>query len=153
MWCVQWRWLPDPAGDAGVAHLDSSTLCPRDCPVAKLMRMIRTVSSRSLMLPMYSQESGTGRKTVLRRHILRNALVPVLTLLSLHSGSLLTGALVTEKVFDRPGLGTLLLDAVSARNYAVVQGTVIVMAVLYTFTIPSRIFCMDGSTPNRVEDG
>ena len=60
-------------------------------------------------------------------------MVPVLTILSLQFASLLTGAIVTEKVFGRPGLGTLLLDAVSTRNYPVVQGTVILMAGLYTF--------------------
>ena len=64
-------------------------------------------------------------------HALRNALLPVITVAGLQFGSLLTGAIVTEKVFARPGLGTTLIDAINERNYAVVQGTVLVIAVIY----------------------
>ena len=134
--CIQWRWLPDPAGGMrGLSTLILPAFVLGTALSAKLMRMIRTSVLEVTHAPhvLAARSRGLGEQTILRRHILRNALVPVLTLLSLQFASLLTGALVTEKVFDRPGLGTLLLDAVSARNYAVVQGTVIVMAVLYTF--------------------
>jgi ABC-type dipeptide/oligopeptide/nickel transport system permease component len=64
-------------------------------------------------------------------HALRNALLPVITIVGLQFGSLLSGAIIIEKVFDRPGLGTTLLNAIFERNYPVVQGTVLVIAAIY----------------------
>jgi len=74
---------------------------------------------------------GLPERAVLLRHALRNALLPVITIAGLQFGSLLSGAIVIEKVFARPGLGLTLLDAISERNYPVVQGTVLVIAVIY----------------------
>ena len=68
---------------------------------------------------------------VVVKHALRNALVPVITVAGIQFGSLLAGAVVTEKVFARPGLGTLLLEAISQRDYRVVQGTTLTIAVSY----------------------
>jgi peptide/nickel transport system permease protein len=65
------------------------------------------------------------------KHVLRSALNPVVTVMGLQLAGLLAGAIVVEKVFSRPGLGTLLLDAISRRDYGVVQGCVIVIAVSY----------------------
>jgi peptide/nickel transport system permease protein len=65
------------------------------------------------------------------RHALPNAALPVLTVLGLQLAALLGGALITEKVFGRQGLGTLLLDAIATRDHAVVQGCVLVIGSLY----------------------
>ena len=133
--CVYLRWLPDPGGGMhGLQTLILPAFVLGTALSAKLMRMIRTSVLESLRAPhvLAARSRGLGEWTLLRRHVLRNAMVPVLTLLSLQFASLLTGAIVTEKVFGRPGLGTLLLDAVSTRDYPVVQGTVILMAGLYT---------------------
>ena len=62
------------------------------------------------------------------RHALRNALLPVITVAGMQFGSLLAGAIVIEKVFARPGIGTLLLEAICERDYPVVQGCVLVIA-------------------------
>jgi len=78
-----------------------------------------------------ARAKGLRESTVMLKHVLRNAAIPVVTVFSLQLAGLLTGAIVTEKVFARPGLGTLLLEAVSERNYPVVQGAVIVMALAY----------------------
>ena len=64
-------------------------------------------------------------------HALRNALLPVITVAGLQFGSLLSGAIVIENVFARPGLGNTLLEGISERNYPLVQGTVLVIAVIY----------------------
>jgi ABC-type dipeptide/oligopeptide/nickel transport system permease component len=63
-------------------------------------------------------------------HALRNALIPVLTVIGLNAGTLLGGAVVAETVFTRPGLGRLILDAINARDYPVIQGVMIVSVVL-----------------------
>jgi len=78
-----------------------------------------------------ARAKGLSERHVVIRHALRNALLPVITVAGLQFGSLLTGAIVIEKVFARPGLGLTLLDGIAERNYPVVQGTVLVIAVIY----------------------
>jgi peptide/nickel transport system permease protein len=78
-----------------------------------------------------ARAKGLRQYTVTLRHALRNALLPVITLQGLQFGALLGGALITELVFAWPGLGRLLLDGILRRDYAVVQGTVIVVAFFY----------------------
>lgn len=73
---------------------------------------------------------GLPRHLVLGRHVLRNALLSTVTLLGLHIGSLVGGAVITETVFAVPGIGRLMIDSIFARDYAVVQGLTIVLAVL-----------------------
>ena len=68
---------------------------------------------------------------MLLRHALRNALLPVITIAGLQFGAMLSGAVVVEKVFARPGLGLTLLEAITERNYPVVQGAVLVISVMY----------------------
>ncbi|MDQ6773940.1 MAG: ABC transporter permease [Candidatus Dormibacteraeota bacterium] len=94
--------------------------------------------TRSSMLEVLGQDfvrtaraKGAGRRTVLVRHALRNALLPVLTAVSLQFGSLLGGAVLTETVFSWPGIGRLLVDSIFARDYPVVQGVVLVFAVAF----------------------
>jgi peptide/nickel transport system permease protein len=68
---------------------------------------------------------------VITKHVLRNALIPVITVMGLQLAALFSGAIVTEKVFARPGIGTLLLEAIVKRDYAVIQGCVLVVTVGY----------------------
>jgi ABC-type dipeptide/oligopeptide/nickel transport system permease component len=67
----------------------------------------------------------------LTRHGLRNALTPVITLVGLETGALLTGAIVTEMIFSWPGMGRLLIAAISARDYPLVEGCVLTFALSY----------------------
>jgi ABC-type dipeptide/oligopeptide/nickel transport system permease component len=78
-----------------------------------------------------ARAKGLPEPVVIMKHGLRNALLPVITVAGLQFGALLGGAIITEKVFARPGLGTLLLEGVNERNYPLVQGTVLVIAVAY----------------------
>jgi len=78
-----------------------------------------------------ARAKGLPERTVLWRHALRNALVPVVTLLGLQIGVLLSGAIITESIFDWPGLGGLMLDAIRRRDYPLVQGCVLVIALAY----------------------
>jgi ABC-type dipeptide/oligopeptide/nickel transport system permease component len=104
-----------------------------------LMAMLARMT-RSSMIEVLGEDyvrtaraKGLPEKQVVVRHALRNALLPVITIAGLQFGSLLSGAIVIEKVFARPGLGLTLLDAIAERNYPVVQGTVLVIAVIYVF--------------------
>jgi peptide/nickel transport system permease protein len=78
-----------------------------------------------------ARAKGLLEGTVVVRHALRNALTPVITLGALEFGSLLSGAVLTEQIFTIPGFGKLIVDAVFNRDYAVVQGVVLVTATLY----------------------
>lgn len=79
-----------------------------------------------------ARAKGVGGKKVLLRHALRNALLPVMTVIFLQVGALLTGAILTEAVFAWPGLGGLVIDALNQRDYMVVQGCVLFIALVYT---------------------
>jgi peptide/nickel transport system permease protein len=78
-----------------------------------------------------ARAKGLGEGVVVLKHALRNALTPVITLGALELGTLLSGAVLTEQVFTIPGFGKLIIDAVFNRDYAVVQGVVLVTATAY----------------------
>jgi ABC-type dipeptide/oligopeptide/nickel transport system permease component len=135
VFAVQYQIFPDPGDDLqGLYSLALPAIVLGTALSGKLMRMVRASVLDVLHAPhvMAARSKGLHEWLVIKRHVLRNALNPVVTVLSLQFAALLTGAIVTEKVFARPGLGTLLLDAITTRNYPVVQGTVIVIAIVYT---------------------
>ena len=78
-----------------------------------------------------AQAKGLRERQVLFRHAMKNALIPVITVLGVQFGSLLGGAVVTEAVFDWPGVGQMLLYAIRTRDYTVVQGTVMFLVVAF----------------------
>lgn len=130
---VQLAWLPGPAEpDAPLA-----LLLPAVVVGTHLMAMLSRMTRSSLVDVLREDYMTTARAkglpeaAVILKHGLRNALLPVITVAGLQFGALLGGAIITEKVFARPGLGTLLLEGISERNYPLVQGTVLVIAVAY----------------------
>ena len=85
---------------------------------------------------------GCTKKVVLYRHALKNALLPVITVVFLQAGSLLTGAILTETIFAWPGIGSLIVDALNQRDYPVVQGCVLFIALVYMLmTFLSDLVC------------
>jgi peptide/nickel transport system permease protein len=97
------------------------------------MRMVRNSLLEVLAQPFVrtARCKGLGESAVLWRHALPNAMLPVIVLLGLQMGGLLAGAVITEVVFAWPGIGSLLVDAIRQRDYPVVQGVVLVIAVGY----------------------
>jgi ABC-type dipeptide/oligopeptide/nickel transport system permease component len=78
-----------------------------------------------------ARAKGLGDLTVLRRHALRNALLPIVTIIGLQVGLLLSGAVLTETVFGLPGLGKTMVDAIDGRDYVVIQGFTLVIAIMF----------------------
>jgi peptide/nickel transport system permease protein len=78
-----------------------------------------------------AQAKGLPPRAVFGKHALRNALLPVVTILGLQLGTLLGGAVITEVVFDWPGLGQLLVDSIQRRDYPVVQACILIISVAY----------------------
>jgi peptide/nickel transport system permease protein len=99
---------------------------------ALLMRNLRAALIDVLQAEFvsFARAKGLPRRLLLLRHVLRNALVSTLTLLGIRIGGLVGGAVITETVFAIPGIGRLMIDSIFARDYAVVQGTILVIAVL-----------------------
>jgi ABC-type dipeptide/oligopeptide/nickel transport system permease component len=95
-------------------------------------------TTRSSMLEVLAQDymrtaraKGLGEGAVLGRHALKNAAIPIVTVVGLSFGTLLGGAVATEIVFTRPGMGRLLVDAILARDYPIIQGSVLVWALVF----------------------
>jgi peptide/nickel transport system permease protein len=78
-----------------------------------------------------AKAKGVKDRVVIYKHALRNAFIPILTILGETFGSLITGAVVTETVFNLPGIGQLVINAIVRRDYAVIQGTILIIALAY----------------------
>jgi peptide/nickel transport system permease protein len=102
---------------------------------AILTRMIRTSLADELtqLYVTTAVAKGVTRAQAIFRHALKNALIPVITVVALQFGSLLTGAIITEQIFSWPGLGRLLLQSISTRDYPQVQASILVIALTYIF--------------------
>ena len=131
---VKLRWLPLPGDDlAGPEALILPAITIGTALAAILTRQTRAAMIEVLSQPYIgaARARGVSSRSLLLRHALRNALLPVMTIGAAQLGALLSGTVVTEKIFERPGLGTLFLDAFFARDIPVVQGCVLVIALVY----------------------
>jgi len=81
-----------------------------------------------------AQAKGLSRTTIFTKHVLRNALLPILTIVGLQVGQLLSGTVIVETVFSRPGIGRLLVQAILAKDYMTVQAVVLIIAIIYALT-------------------
>lgn len=125
-------WTP-VSGNEGPASLILPALTLGTGLAAVLARMVRA-SVLEVLGEDYirtARAKGLSEGAVLRRHALRNAWLPILTILGLQLGGLLGGAVITETVFAWPGLGSLLIEAIQGRDYPVVQGCVLLISLLY----------------------
>ena len=126
------NWLP--VGGAGsLNHLVLPAVTLALPSVAMIARMTRAAVLDVLREDYVrtARAKGVGEFWVLARHALRNAFIPILTLLGLQSGQLMGGAVLTETVFSWPGLGRLMVKAIFARDYILLQGAVLVFALAF----------------------
>lgn len=146
IFAVWLRWLP-PAGYAMPLEKPSLFLRLLILPALTLgfqVTGILTRFTRSAMLEVLSQDfirtarsKGVGQRTVMYKHALRNALVPITTVIGLNIGFLLGGTVIVETIFGWPGVGSLAVTAINQRDYPVVQATVMLFA--FTFVIVNLI--------------
>ncbi len=134
MFSLKLGWLPITESEGIRAIiLPAVTLA---APAAAVLARITRSSVLEVLRQEYvrtARSKGLAERMVVIRHALRNALVPVLTIIGLQFGGLLAGAVIVESVFSRPGLGRLAVNAVLARDFPVAQGIVLVVAVMYVF--------------------
>lgn len=129
---IKMGWLP-VSGSGGIEYVILPAITMGGSMAAILTRMVRTSMLEELTQDYIrtARAKGLPERTVVYRHALRNAIIPVLTVLGLQFGALLAGAIVTEKIFSWPGIGRLTVDAISARDYYLVQGCILAIGLTY----------------------
>lgn len=130
---INHTWFPVSGREQGLRSLVLPAVTMGLALAAILTRMIR-VSLAEELTQLYvttAVAKGVTRSKAIFRHALKNALIPVITVLALQFGSLLTGAIITEQIFSWPGLGRLLLTSISNRDYPQVQASILVIALTY----------------------
>ncbi|VXB54464.1 ABC transporter permease [Nocardioides sp. AX2bis] len=123
----------DAAWDA-MLHLALPAIALGTIPLAIIVRITRASVAEVLHEDYVrtAESKGLSRGTISRRHVLRNALLPVVTTIGLQAGLLLSGAVLTETVFGFNGIGSYLFQAISTRDFPVLQGFIIFIAVIYS---------------------
>ncbi len=127
-------WLP-VSGRGGLSHLVLPAFTLGAALAAILTRMVRTsvIEELSADYVRTARAKGLPESAVLFHHAFRNALIPILTIMGLQFGTLLAGTIVTESIFSWPGIGRLAVQAIGARDYPLLQGCILLIAVSYVF--------------------
>jgi ABC-type dipeptide/oligopeptide/nickel transport system permease component len=125
-------WLP-VSGRGGISHLILPAATLGAALAAILTRMVRgsMIEELSSDYVRTARAKGLSERTVLYRHAFPNALVPIITILGLQLGTLLAGTIVTESIFSWPGIGRLTVQAIQSRDYPLLQGCILVIALSY----------------------
>ena len=131
---IELGWLP-VSGRGGPAHLILPALTLGMALAAILTRMVRSGLLETIREDYIrtARAKGLRERSVWLKHALRNSLLSVVTVIGLQFGSLLAGSIITESIFSWPGLGRLTLEAIQTRDYPLVQGCVLAIAVSYLF--------------------
>jgi len=129
---VELGWLP-VSGRGGPEHLVLPALSLGAALAAVLARMTRATLAEQLREPyvVAARARGVSRVRAVLRHAFRNSLIPIVTLAGLQIGAVLTGAVITETIFAWPGIGRLLVQSIGFRDYPMVQGCILLIALTY----------------------
>ena len=132
LFSIKFGWLP-VSGSGTFANLVLPAITMGSALAAILTRMVRTSMLEELSQDYIrtARAKGLPERTVVYRHALRNAMIPILTVLGLQFGALLAGAIVTETIFAWPGIGRLTIQAISNRDYYLVQGCILAIGLTY----------------------
>ena len=132
LFAIKLGWLP-VSGSGGLAYLVLPAVTMGGSLAAILTRMVRTSMLEEMGQDYIrtARAKGLPERTVVYRHALRNAMIPVATVIGLQFGALLAGAIVTETIFSWPGIGRLTVSAISNRDYQLVQGCILCIGLTY----------------------
>lgn len=131
LFAVTLKWLP-PSGMSGLESFIMPALTMGVILTATNVRLVRTtmLETLSAQYVMVARAKGLSESKVLYKHVLRNCAIPLITYFGLQFGGLLGGIVVIERVFNWPGMGTLAFDAVSARDYPVLQAVIMILSLM-----------------------
>jgi peptide/nickel transport system permease protein len=132
IFAIKLGWLP-VSGSGSLAHFVLPAITMGGALAAILTRMVRTSMLEELGQDYIrtARAKGLSERSVIYGHALRNAMIPVITVLGLQFGALLAGAIVTETIFSGPGVGRLTIQAISNRDYYLVQGCILAIGLTY----------------------
>jgi peptide/nickel transport system permease protein len=132
IFAVELGWLP-VSGRGTLAHLVLPAITLGTALAAILARMTRASVLEELreQYVVAARARGASRARAVLVHALRNSLIPVVTILGLQLGAVLTGSIITETIFSWPGVGRLLIQSINFRDYPMVQGCILLIAVTY----------------------
>ena len=132
LFSVELGWLP-VSGRGGISHLVLPALTLGAALAAILTRMVRGAMLEELHSDYVrtARAKGLAERAVLFHHAFPNALIPIVTIVGLQFGTLLAGTIVTETIFSWPGIGRLAVQAIQARDYPLLQGCILVIALSY----------------------
>jgi ABC-type dipeptide/oligopeptide/nickel transport system permease component len=136
LFTLQWPVLPSAGAGDNPLEVARALILPSLATGFFQVGLVARITRSSLLSVLANdyvrtaRAKGLGPLTIVGGHALRNALIPVITVIGLNAGTLLGGAVVAETVFTRPGLGRLILDAINARDYPVIQGVMIISVIL-----------------------
>jgi ABC-type dipeptide/oligopeptide/nickel transport system permease component len=132
LFAVTLRWLP-PSGYGSLRFLILPALTLGMRSIAFLARMTRSAMLEAMNADFVrtARAKGLGEWRVTLKHALRNALIPVITVLGLDFGSYLTGSILTETIFSWPGIGRYVVNAISRRDLPAIQGTVLFLSTVF----------------------
>ena len=132
LFSVKLGWFPS-TGAGGISHLVLPSITLGVGAAAVIARV-----TRSSMIEVFSEDfirtaraKGLAERMVVVRHALKNALIPIITILGLEFGGLLAGAVITETVFSYPGIGQLLIKSINNRDFPIVQGALLLFSVQF----------------------
>jgi peptide/nickel transport system permease protein len=129
---IKLGWLP-VSGSGALEHLVLPAITMGGALAAILTRMVRTSMLEELGQDYIrtARAKGLSENAVVYKHALRNAMIPIVTVLGLQFGALLAGAIVTETIFSWPGIGRMTISAISNRDYYLVQGCILFIGLTY----------------------
>ena len=134
------------SGRGGISHLILPAVTMGGALAAITTRMVRASMLEEIQQDYIrtARAKGLPERVVLFRHALRNSLLPVITILGLQAGALLAGAIITETVFAWPGLGRLTVQAISARDYPLLQGCILTISLSYILInlLTDAVYCV-----------
>jgi ABC-type dipeptide/oligopeptide/nickel transport system permease component len=132
LFAVKLGWLP-VSGMGGLSHLVLPAITLGAALSAILARMTRASLLEELreLYVLAARARGLSRTRAVVRHAFRNSLIPVVTIIGLQFGAVLTGTIITETIFAWPGIGRLLIQAINFRDYPLVQGCILFISVMY----------------------
>ncbi|MES2178425.1 MAG: ABC transporter permease [Gemmatimonadota bacterium] len=132
LFAVTLHWLP-PSGFGGIRYLALPALALGMRSIAFLARMTRSAMLDSLGADYVrtARAKGLSERLVVTRHALRNAMIPIITVLGLDFGAYLTGSILTETIFSWPGLGRYVVNAIARRDLPAIQGSVLFLSAVF----------------------
>lgn len=150
LFSIKLGWLP-VSGSESFKHIILPMLTLGTSMSAFLTRITRSAVGTELKKPyvVLAMAKGLTGSQIFRKHLLKNAMIPIITTIGLQLGALLTGAIITEKVFSWQGIGSLLIVSIKQRDYPMVQGIIVFIAFVYltlSFLVDLSYFIIDPRT-------